>query len=85
MKPIFLVLPLVIATSGCIANDPSAVGGGLAGAAIGAAVSDDGDRVEGAVIGAGIGALAGHLIGRASTPGDCVYQDQYGRRYVARC
>ncbi len=59
--------------------------GALAGAVLGAAVSDDGDRVEGALIGGAAGAIAGNLIGQAQTPGDCIYTDAYGNRYVAPC
>jgi len=39
----------------------------------------------GGASGAAVGAAAGALIGRASEPGRCVYEDSYGRRYVAEC
>ena len=41
-----------------------AVTGGVAGAAIGAAVSDDGDRLQNAAIGGAVGTVAGALIGQ---------------------
>ena len=40
---------------------------------------------EGAIIGGAAGALGGALIGRASEPNRCLYEDQYGRRYEAPC
>lgn len=81
----FFVVPLVALTGACqTGGNQSAVTGAAAGAALGAAVNDD-DRVEGALLGGAAGAVAGSLIGQANTAGDCVYQDRYGRRYVADC
>ncbi|WP_185983550.1 glycine zipper domain-containing protein [Aureimonas mangrovi] len=61
---------------------PAAIGG-LGGAAIGGAIGGD---VEGALIGAGVGAAAGALVGAATNrPGECVYRDGRGQRYVAAC
>lgn len=61
---------------------PAAVGG-LGGAAIGQAV---GGNTQSTLIGAGIGAAAGALVGAASNrPGECVYRDGRGNRYVAAC
>ncbi len=61
---------------------PAAVGG-LGGAAIGAAVGGD---VQGALIGGAVGAAGGALVGAAtSRPGECVYRDGRGQRYVASC
>ena len=65
--------------------DQATLGGAATGAVLGAAVSDSDDRVEGAIIGAAVGGVAGNMIGRANTPNDCVYEDRYGRRYVAPC
>lgn len=59
--------------------------GAAAGAAIGAAVADDDNRVEGAVIGGTLGAVTATLIGRSSTPGECIYRDSYGRKILAPC
>lgn len=86
MKNLLLVTPLVMLAAACqTQQDRSVATGALAGAALGAAVSDDDDRLEGAIIGGTAGAVAGALIGQANTPGDCVYQDAYGNRYVAPC
>ena len=71
----------VLALAGCTATERGAAVGGASGAAIGAAVNDD--AVEGAVVGGVVGAAAGALIGRASEPGMCIYEDRYGRRYRA--
>ncbi len=84
MRPYFLLVPLAFGIAACEGTDPT-VGATLTGAAIGAAVSDNDDRLRGAVIGAGVGAVAGTLIGRTSTPGNCLYRDAAGRQYVARC
>ncbi|OYX45139.1 MAG: hypothetical protein B7Z02_02530 [Rhodobacterales bacterium 32-67-9] len=86
MKTLMLAIPLVSIVAACETPEERAVGtGALAGAALGAAVADDGDRAEGALIGGAAGAVVGGLIGQAQQPGDCVYQDRYGNRYVAAC
>lgn len=89
MKTMILILPTVIlAISGCqptTTSSQNVATGALAGAAIGAVVADDDDRLEGALIGGTVGAVAATLIGQASTPGDCVYRDAYNRQYIARC
>jgi uncharacterized membrane protein len=59
--------------------------GALSGAALGAAVSDDDDRVQGALTGAAVGAIAGTLIGQANQPGKCYYRDANGNRFIANC
>lgn len=65
--------------------NPTATGA-VAGALIGAAVADDDDRLQGALLGGAAGAVAGTLIGRAQNqPDKCVYEDAYGRRFVADC
>lgn len=85
MNKMIMVIPALALTAACQTSDnQSAVTGAAAGAALGAAINDD-DRVEGALIGGAAGAVAGSLIGKANQPGDCVYQDRYGRRYVADC
>lgn len=85
MNKMYLVIPLVMLTAACeTPPSQSTVTGAAAGAVLGAAINDD-DRLEGALIGGAAGAVAGTLLGQASTPGDCVYRDQYGNRYVANC
>lgn len=86
MKKTILVTIMGLGVAACVpAADQATLGGAATGALLGAAVSDSDDRVEGAIIGGAVGAVAGNLIGRANTPNDCVYEDAYGRRYVARC
>lgn len=85
MKSIVLLLGFIAALPACMPTTDPVVGGALTGAVLGAAVSDDGDRVEGALIGAGVGGIAGSLIGQSSRPGYCVYRDVNGNRYTARC
>ncbi|MCT8991683.1 hypothetical protein NYR54_15505 [Chelativorans sp. SCAU2101] len=84
MKKLVLLTPLLIAIAACTPTQQGAAVGGLGGAAIGAAVA--GNEVEGAIIGGAAGAIAGALIGRAAEGSNqCVYRDQYGRRYTAAC
>lgn len=87
MGKAILFVPILAITAACQTTtaDRSTLTGAAAGAVLGAAVADDDDRLEGAVIGGAAGAIAGNLIGKANTPGDCVYRDQYGNRYVADC
>jgi len=85
MKRIILLLPILTVSAACVPDgSQSTATGAAAGAALGAAVNDD-DRLEGAIVGGAAGAVAGTLLGRAQSPGDCVYRDQYGNRYVADC
>lgn len=80
-----LVLPIIAVTAACQASEgQSTLTGAATGAALGAAINDE-DRLEGALIGGAVGTVAGNMIGRANTPGDCIYTDQYGNRYVADC
>jgi len=84
MKKLILVVPLMLPLAACTQTQQGAAIGGLGGAAIGAAVA--GDAAEGAVLGGAAGAIAGALIGRAAeNSSQCIYEDQYGRRYTARC
>ncbi|QFU07155.1 Glycine zipper 2TM domain protein [Rhodobacteraceae bacterium THAF1] len=86
LKKSLLALPLVALIAGCQGTgmNNSTTGGALLGAAAGAAIADDGDRIEGAVIGGALGAAAGNLVGRTQS-GNCVYQRPDGSRYVATC
>ena len=85
MNKTILLTIMGLGIAACVPADQATLGGSATGAVLGAAVSDSDDRVEGAIIGGAVGAVAGNLIGRANTPNDCVYEDAYGRRYVARC
>jgi hypothetical protein len=85
MNKTILLTIMGLGIAACVPADQATLGGAATGAVLGAAVSDSDDRVEGAIIGGAVGAVAGNLIGRANTPNDCVYEDAYGRRYVARC
>jgi len=84
MKKFILLVPFAIAVSACTPTEQGAAIGGAGGAAVGALAS--GNKVEGAIIGGAAGAIAGALIGRASEGrNQCIYRDQYGRRYTAAC
>lgn len=82
MKQVMMAVFAMLFVVGCTATERGAAVGGLTGAAIGTAVQGD---VQGAVVGGAIGAAAGALIGRASEPGLCIYEDRFGRRYTASC
>ncbi|MFV2052439.1 glycine zipper 2TM domain-containing protein [Aliiroseovarius sp. YM-037] len=85
MKKTILALPLVLIAAGCETTEQSAIASGLGGAALGAAVSSGEDRTRGALIGAAAGVAAGTLIDQANRPGDCIYENSRGQRYVAKC
>jgi hypothetical protein len=80
-----VLLGLVLA--GCSNRaDTNTLGGAALGAGAGAIVGGAATHsVGGAVVGGVVGGAAGALIGRASTPGQCVYQDRQGRRFAAAC
>ena len=81
------VSALTLGLAGCTTSErniaiPAAVGAG-GGALLGQAIGGD---TESTLIGAGIGAAAGALVGAASNrPGECVYRDGRGQRYIAEC
>jgi outer membrane lipoprotein SlyB len=86
-----LVIPAAFALATLAAcqptNDPqmnSTVTGATVGGVLGAAVSDDGDRIEGALIGATVGAAAGLLLGQTDD-GNCRYRRPDGSEYIAAC
>ncbi len=81
-----LTLPLVALLAACQTGSPGAstATGGLAGAALGAAVASPDDRVKGAIIGGATGALIGNVIGQNSA-GQCIYRLPDGRQYTAAC
>lgn len=86
MKKLLMILPFVAFTAACETDaDRATVAGAATGAVLGAAVADDDKRLEGALIGTAAGAVAGSLIGKANSPGDCIYRDQNGNRYIAPC
>ena len=86
MNKVMLILPMTLSLAACQTAEQQAVGtGALAGAAIGAAVADDDDRIEGAMVGGAAGALVGTLIGQSQKANECIYEDAYGRRYTAAC
>ncbi|MFD2236317.1 YMGG-like glycine zipper-containing protein [Aureimonas populi] len=81
------VSALTLGLAGCQSVDrnvavPAGVGA-LGGALVGQAI---GGNTESTLIGAGVGAAAGALVGAATNrPGECVYRDGRGQRYVAAC
>lgn len=84
MQKYFLFIPLALSLAACQTQDQSTLATTAAGAAIGAAVSDN--HLQGAAIGGIVGLAAATLLGRSSTnPDKCVYQDSRGRKFVADC
>lgn len=81
MKKTIAAIILILPLAACTQTQQGAVLGAAGGAAVGAAV----DGTEGALVGAAVGGVAGALIGRAQEPGQCIYEDQFGRRYTAPC
>ncbi len=82
MRNTIFALAALGAVAGCTTAEQSAGVGALGGAAIGGIAGG----TKGALIGAGAGAVAGYVVGKAATPGYCVYEDRRtGRRYEARC
>lgn len=68
-----------LGAAGCTQTE-QAVGGAVAGGAIGAIAGG----TDGALIGAAIGGTAGVLLARLDN-GNCRYRDRRGRVYIARC
>ncbi len=86
MKKFLLTLPLLtLALAGCQTEGQNAAAGALGGAALGAAVSGDDDRVVGAALGAAAGVAASTLIRPTGTSNRCLYRDQYGQTFEAAC
>lgn len=86
MKKTLLILPLLaFGLSACETPEQNAVALGLGGAAIGAAVSGEDDRLTGALTGAALGVGASLLIGRSTQQGQCVYRDSRGQQFIAPC
>ncbi len=86
MKKILLALPLIALTlAGCQTAEQNAIAGGLGGAAVGAAVSGDDDRLTGALVGAAVGVGASTLIRPTGTAGRCYYRNSAGQQYIAAC
>jgi phage tail tape-measure protein len=85
MNKILLVLPFAGLLAACETPQQSALAGAATGAALGAAVSGDDDRVAGAAIGGTLGAIAGDYVGRSQDGNQCIYRDAYGRTYRAAC
>ena len=83
----FLGLPLLLAAlAACTPAEQNATIGAIGGAAVGAAVSGDGDREKGAIVGAIVGVAASQLIGPVPQQrGKCYYRDQNGNKFIADC
>ncbi|MES2969341.1 MAG: glycine zipper 2TM domain-containing protein [Pseudomonadota bacterium] len=84
MNRLLIALPLTALLAGCATQDGSTLLGAATGAAIGTAVADDGDELQGAVIGGVAGAAAGSLIGRNAN-GECVYRRSDGSTFIGPC
>ncbi len=84
MKNLLLAIPCAALLSACDTAEQRMVTGAAAGAALGAAVSDD-DRAKGAVIGGAAGLATAALIGQANQPGKCRYRNAAGQEFIADC
>lgn len=85
MKKFLMILPLVAGLAACETQEQSQVAGTLTGAALGAAVSSDGDKSKGIIIGGLTGLAVGTLIGQRDAQGRCLYERPDGTRYYATC
>jgi Glycine zipper 2TM domain len=86
MTRFLMILPvLTLGLTACGTPEQNAVAGGLGGAVLGAAVSNDDDRLTGALTGAAVGVGASLLLGPAPTPGQCYYRNSAGQRVIAAC
>lgn len=86
MNKILLTLPIVAVTlAGCQTANQNAAAGALGGAAVGAAVSGDDDKLTGALVGAAIGVAGSTLIRPTGTTGRCYYRNSAGQTYIAAC
>jgi hypothetical protein len=84
---IAVVLTAALSLSACSTTEKTASVGAVTGAVIGGATTGTvGGALAGAAVGGITGAVAGELIGRyRDDPTKCVWEDKYGRRYVAEC
>jgi Glycine zipper 2TM domain len=85
MKKFLMILPmLTLGLAACQTEGQNAAVGGLAGAAVGAAVSDN--ETQGALIGAAVGVAASTLVRPANAQGQCTYRNtRTGQTYLAAC
>lgn len=81
------VLATALTLSACSTTEKAASVGAVTGAVIGGATTGSlGGAVVGATVGGLTGAVAGSLVGRyRDDPTKCVWEDRYGRRFVAEC
>lgn len=87
MKKLIVFSMVAAFVAGCTPSEQRVASGALigggAGALVGAAATG---TVEGAAVGAAVGAAGGAVIARLTDrPGQCLYRDEFGREYVARC
>ncbi|MES2667242.1 MAG: glycine zipper 2TM domain-containing protein [Pseudomonadota bacterium] len=86
MNKFLIALPILALTlAGCQTAEQNAVAGGLGGAAIGAAVSNDDDRLTGALVGAAVGVAGSTFVRPTGTAGRCYYRNSAGQQYIAAC
>jgi uncharacterized protein YcfJ len=86
MKKFLIVLPIIAGLSACETQEQRQLTGTLAGAAIGASVSNKEDKAKGVIIGGLAGLAAGTLVGGSTdAQGNCLYERPDGSRYYASC
>ncbi|SEN74253.1 Glycine-zipper containing OmpA-like membrane domain-containing protein [Gemmobacter aquatilis] len=83
VRNLVCAVPLVALLAACQTGNPNTTTGALTGAAIGAMVTSDGDKLKGAAAGAALGALAGSTIPPERK--QCIYTYPDGRQYRADC
>ncbi len=84
MKKLAWMLPVLGLVAACDTLEGTQLATSATGAAVGAAVSGNGDKTEGALIGATAGLIAGTLLGQTAN-GQCVYQRADGTQYITNC
>ena len=82
MKKIIIALALIVPLASCTVTERNAAVGATTGAVYGGVVTGN---VRGAAVGAVIGGVAGVLVSKANRRGYCIYRDDRGRRFEARC
>ncbi len=87
MLKIIASLAIVVVLAGCNSDSQSdrALGGAALGAGAGALIGGAAGGWRGAAVGAAVGGVGGAAVGAATTPKNCVYRDEYGRRYRDVC
>jgi uncharacterized lipoprotein NlpE involved in copper resistance len=86
MRKVFLAVPaLILALVGCDSSNDAVGIGAVTGAALGAIVSDDGNKLGGAAVGGALGAAVGAASEPSQRAAQCRYTYSDGRSVVRPC